>query len=140
MPMAESDLIALVSDFLRLMEARDLEAAERYLADHVTITFPGGRRFTNLTEQVTSSAGRFRGVTKTFDRFDVIDASDGADGESVVYVFGTLSGEALDGTGFDGIRYIDRFVIRNGVIVDQKVWNDMAESGVLATGPGDQVR
>ncbi len=130
-PTGAEDLTALVSDFLRLMEARNLEAAGRYLADDVTITFPGGRRFGSLAEQVESSAGRFRGVTKTFDRFDVIDGSSGEAAESVVYVFGTLSGEALDGTPFDGIRYIDRFVIRDGLIVDQKVWNDMAESGVL---------
>ena len=30
-----------------------------------------------------------------------------------------------------GIRYIDRFVIRNGLIIRQDVWNDLAESGVL---------
>ncbi len=124
------ELVDMVSTFLRLMEARDLDAARQHLADDVVITFPGGRRFTSLEEQVASSAGRFRSVTKTFDRFDVIDGSPSG-GESIVYVFGTLSGEALDGTGFDSVRYIDRFTVRDGVIVDQKVWNDLAESGVL---------
>lgn len=132
-PARPDDLVTLVSDFLRLMEARDLEAAGRHLADDVTITFPGGRRFTSLAEQVASSAGRFLGVTKSFDRFDVVESLTGdADAESIVYVFGTLSGQSLDGAAFEGVRYIDRFVVRNGLIVDQQVWNDMAESGVLS--------
>ncbi len=136
-PPGTDDAIELVQRFLRLLEARDLDAAGRYLAEGVTITFPGGRTFTNLDDQVASSAGRFRGVTKTFDQFDVSepapDAEDGAGREHVVYVFGTLAGTALDGTAFDGVRYIDRFVIRDGLIVDQRVWNDLAESGVLST-------
>ena len=127
------DLVERVQRFLRLVEARDLEAAGHYLADDVTITFPGGRRFTSLTEQVASSAGRFRSVTKTFDGFDLIEGAAGCveAGDSVVYVYGTLRGRALDGTAFAGIRYIDRFVIRDGLIIDQRVWNDLAESGAL---------
>jgi hypothetical protein len=133
----QTDPVELATTFLRLMEARDLDAAGRYLADGVTITFPGGRTFTNLADQVASSAGRFRGVTKTFDQFDVVERAPGGEGggggEHVVYVFGTLAGTALDGTTFNGVRYIDRFVIRDGRIVDQRVWNDLAESGVLST-------
>lgn len=143
--------VELVQTFLRLMEARDLDAAGSLLADGVTITFPGGRTFANLADQVASSAGRFRGVTKTFDQFDVLErapggggaggdaggaAGDGEGGDYVVYVFGTLAGTALDGTAFDGVRYIDRFVIRDGLIVDQRVWNDLAESGVLTATDG----
>ena len=118
----------IVRTYLRLMEERDLEAASAHLADVVAIVFPGGRTFTSLTEQVASSAGRFRGVTKTFERVDV--ASD--DDQHVVYVFGTLGGEALDGSTFEGIRFIDRFVLEDGLIVSQMVWNDLAESGVLS--------
>jgi hypothetical protein len=118
----------IVRTYLRLMEARDLEAASAYLADELTIVFPGGRTFTSLAEQVASSAGRFRGVTKTFERVDVASAP----GRDVVYVFGTLGGEALDGSTFEGIRFIDRFVLEDGLIVSQMVWNDLAESGVLS--------
>lgn len=122
-----ADPITTISNFLRLLEARDLEAASAHLAPNVTITFPGGRTFADLEEQVASSAGRFRGVRKTFDRFDV-----SADGDrTIVYVFGTLSGEAIDGTPFSGVRYLDRFELVDDRIVDQKVWNDLAESGVL---------
>ena len=133
----QTDPVQLVQSFLRLLEARDLDAAGRHLAEGVTITFPGGRTFTNLADQVASSAGRFQGVTKSFEQFDVVERTAGghaggaAGKEYVVYVFGTLAGTALDGTAFDGVRYIDRFVIRDGLIVDQRVWNDLAESGVL---------
>ena len=116
-----------VQRFLRLVEARQLEQAGALLADGVSITFPGGRVFNSLQEQVDSSAGRFRGVRKVFERFDVVPADD----ESVVYVFGTLSGERLDGSAFDGVRFIDRFTIRAGQIVDQMVWNDLAERGIV---------
>lgn len=123
----EAAAVATVEKFLRLVEARDLDAAARYLADGVTITFPGGRQFSSLAEQVASSAGRFRSVRKVFERFDAVP-----DGESViVYAFGTLQGEAVDGSPFSGVRFIDRFELTAGRIVDQKVWNDMAESNVL---------
>jgi len=119
-----SDAVDMVETFLRLVEARQLDEATAFLAPGITITFPGGRRFSNLEEQVASSAGRFRTVRKVFERFDAL-----ADvGAVVVYAFGTLEGESLQGNRFSGVRFIDRFEIRHGLIVDQKVWNDMAES------------
>jgi len=33
----------------------------------------------------------------------------------------------LDGRPFEGIRFIDRFEIQDGLIVKQDVWNDMGE-------------
>ena len=119
--------IETVSRFLRLVEARELEQAGSFLSDEVQITFPGGRVFANLQEQVDSSAGRFRSVRKRFERFDVAHAGD----DSVVYVSGTLSGEDTDGTAFDGVRFIDRFTVRAGRIIDQMVWNDLAERGIV---------
>ena len=117
----------IVRTYLRLVEARDLDAASELLADDVSIVFPGGRTFESLTDQVASSAGRFRSVKKTLDQLDVI--SDGA--ETTVYVYGTLAGQALDGSPFDGVRFIDRFVLNDGLIVSQMVWNDLAEVGAL---------
>ena len=115
----------IVRSYLRLVEARDLDAASEFLADDVSIVFPGGRTFESLTDQVASSAGRFRSVKKTLDHLDVI--SDGA--ETTVYVYGTLAGQALDGSPFDGVRFIDRFALNDGLIVSQMVWNDLAEVG-----------
>ena len=117
----------IVRTYLRLVEARDLDAASEFLADDVLIVFPGGRTFGSLTDQVASSAGRFRSVKKTLDQFDVV--SDGA--ATTVYVYGTLAGQALDGSPFDGVRFIDRFALDDGLIVSQMVWNDLAEVGAL---------
>ena len=124
-----------VRQFLRLVEARDLEAAATFLGPDLEITFPGGRVFTTLEQQVESSGGRFRHVRKNFERFDVVVAND-ADDPVVVYAFGTLSGEGLDGAAFEGVRFIDRFTLRAGKIVDQKVWNDLAEQGIV---PGSRL-
>ena len=117
----------IVRTYLRLVEARDLDAASEFLADDVLIVFHGGRTFESLTDQVASSAGRFRSVKKTLDQLDVV--SDGA--EATVYVYGTLAGQALNGSSFDGVRFIDRFALNDGQIVSQMVWNDLAEVGAL---------
>ena len=117
----------IVRTYLRLVEARDLDAASEFLADDVLIVFPGGRTFESLADQVASSAGRFRSVKKTLDQLDVV--SDGA--EATVYVYGTLAGQALDGSSFAGVRFIDRFALNDGQIVSQMVWNDLAEVGAL---------
>ncbi len=50
------------------------------------------------------------------------------DSGAVVYCYGTLNGEWPDGTQFSGIRFIDRFVVKDGLLEDQRVWNDLAES------------
>jgi ketosteroid isomerase-like protein len=124
---AETDAAETVRRYLRLVEARDLEAATRVLDPDVTITFPGGRKFKTLEDQVASSGLRFRSVRKSFEQFDTIVV----DERVVVYVFGTLDGIAVDGRSFASVRYLDRFELRDGRIVSQMVWNDLAETGVL---------
>lgn len=119
-----------VKNFLRIMEERDLETAKTYLAPDFKMTFPGGVIMTSLDELVAWSKGRYRSVTKTFEDFD--EHQDGDD--TVVYSTGMLNGEALDGSLISEVRYIDRFVFRDGKIVDQQVWNDLAE--VMPKSPG----
>ena len=41
--------------------------------------------------------------------------------------------EWLDGKPYAGIRFIDRFTVRNDKLVDQQVWNDLAEVVSLST-------
>lgn len=112
-----------VRDYLRAMEERDLERAKLFLSPGFRMTFPGGNTMTSLDELVEWSKGRYRSITKTFEDFDVFE--DGAD--TVVYSTGMLNGEALDGSPISEVRYIDRFVFRDGLIVDQQVWNDLAD-------------
>lgn len=120
----------IVQDYLAAMERRDLAAASRYLADNFTMTFPGGILFTRLEKLVAWAKGRYRKAVKSYEAVDEVPAPAGA----IVYCFGTLYGEWLDGTPFEGIRFIDRFTVSNGLIDDQRVWNDMAE----VRGPSTQ--
>lgn len=115
-----------IRKYLNAVEQRDLKAAGSYLAPEVVITFPGGRTFHTLDTQIASSATRFEAVAKLIEHVDVIDGD-----EVVVYVFGTLQGVALSGNPFEGVRFIDRFLLTEGRITEQQVWNDLAESGVV---------
>jgi len=109
----------IVRQYLATMERRDLAAAKAMLAPGFSMMFPGGRRFDTLEALVEWARTRYRSARKTYERFD-------AAGDTV-YCFGTLYGEWLDGTPYSGIRFIDRFTVRDGKLVDQMVWNDLAE-------------
>lgn len=118
----------LVVDFLRLMEARDLAQAEALMAPDAQITFPGDRRFASQREVAAASAGRYQWIKKRFEDIEAFPADEAI----IVYVRGTLYGLNLNDLPFEGVRFIDRFVIKDGRIVQQEVWNDLAETGVLA--------
>ncbi len=112
----------LVRAFLDAMEARDLGKASAMTGPGFTMTFPGGAVFTELQDLVAWSAKRYRNIRKTYAVFD--ETCRGA--VTIVYCHGVLNGEALDGKEIADVRFIDRFEIRDGKIVDQKVWNDLA--------------
>jgi hypothetical protein len=111
----------LVWDFLSLFAERRYAEANAFLAPGCGMLFPGGVVYTDCTELPKRASTIYRWVKKEFERVDEFEAADG----TVVYNYGGLRGEWLDGTPFEGIRYIDRFLIRDGRIVDQKVWNDL---------------
>ena len=118
------DAEQVVRDFLAAMEARDLDKAQTMLADGFTMIFPGTGPMRELKELIAWAKDRYANVAKSYERFDVAPGEDGV----AVYCFGTLHGEWLDGRAFEGIRFIDRFTIAGGKIVDQRVWNDMGET------------
>jgi hypothetical protein len=109
----------VVRSYLDAMERRDLATAKSFLAPGFHMLFPGGKRFDSLEQLVESAKTRYRSAKKTYERYEA--AGD------VMYCFGTLYGELLDGTPYSGIRFIDRFTVKDGRLVDQMVWNDMAE-------------
>lgn len=113
----------LVREYLGAMETRDLDRARACLAPEFFMIFPGNNRFTEVEELLAWAHPRYRNVAKSYEH---IDEAPG-DGETAVYCYGTLHGNWPDGEPFEGIRFIDRFTIRDGKIVDQRVWNDMAE-------------
>ncbi len=113
----------VVEAFLVASMVPDPETAASYMAEGVKITFTGGRTFGHPRETAGFNARRYRWVKKRMDRFDVAPG----DGETVVYSIGTLYGAWPDGSEFEGNRYVDRFVVRDGLIVQMDVWNDSAE-------------
>jgi phenylpyruvate tautomerase PptA (4-oxalocrotonate tautomerase family)/ketosteroid isomerase-like protein len=113
----------MVRRFLTTMEARDLDTARAMLAPGFTMTFPGKVEMATLEDLVAWSKPRYRFVRKSYDRFDSLQRG----ATAFVYCCGTLAGEWLDGTPFEGIRFIDRFEIEDGRFTRQDVWNDMAE-------------
>jgi hypothetical protein len=115
---------AKVREYLSAMKSRDIAIANSCLAEGFQMTFPGGVVFHSLEELIAWGRTRYRFVTKTYERFDEAITDSG----TVVYCFGTRAGEWPDGSHFEGIRFIDRFTVRDNQLVDQQVWNDLAES------------
>lgn len=118
---AIADASALVRSFLEAMQARDIEAAQRLLAPEFTMHFPGSGPLHRLQELVDWSRTRYKYVGKTFERFEESWGDDG----TVVFCSGTLHGEWLDGSSFEGIRFVDRFEVLDGLLQRQDVWNDL---------------
>lgn len=112
-----------VRAYLEASMVPDPETAQRYVAPGLRITFTGGRKFGHPREATAFNAGRYKWVKKKLGQMDVVPGA----GRTIVYSVGTLYGEWPDGTPFEGNRYVDRFVVENGLIVETDVWNDSAE-------------
>jgi hypothetical protein len=123
---------ALVNEYLRLVMIPDPVAARRFVAPDLRIRFTGGRAMRDPAECTTFNAGRYRWVKKRIERTETVAGS--TPEESVVYSLGTLYGEWPDGSAFEGNRYVDRYVVRHGLITEQAVWNDSAEWLLVRAG------
>ncbi|MEV0394408.1 MULTISPECIES: nuclear transport factor 2 family protein [Polymorphospora] len=120
--MGTEDPAGLIDRYLQLCEDRELTEAGRLLAPGALIVFPGGRVFGSLTEMAAAATGRYRWVRKHRDRYLV-----GTEGDRIcVTSLGTLYGEGNDGEPFDRIRYADVFLLQDGLITEQHVYNDLA--------------
>ena len=124
------DAAGVVEAFLHASMVPDPQTAARYIADDLKITFTGGRKYRHPRETTAFNAKRYKWVKKKMERTDVV----AGEGETIVYNLGTLYGEWPDGTSFDGNRYVDRFVVRDGKIVQMDVWNDSAERIMIRKG------
>lgn len=130
-PTSETEAAAgIVERFLVASMVPDPVTAATFISDALKITFTGGRRFSHPRETAAFNAGRYKWVKKQFERTDVVAGAQ----ETIVYNLGTLYGEWPDGTPFEGNRYIDRFVVRAGKIVQMDVWNDSAERMLVRAG------
>jgi ketosteroid isomerase-like protein len=122
----------IVEEYLRLLMIPDPEAARKYCAPRMEIRFTGDRRMQDPAECAAFNKARYKWVKKQFGPTHV--AEGGTPEETTVYQTGTLYGEWVDGTPFEGNRYVDRYVVRHGKIVKMEVWNDSAEVLLVRAG------
>ena len=120
-----SDPAQRVEEYLRLHMIPDPDAARQFCAPEFEIRFTGNRPMRDPAEATAFNRSRYKWVKKKFERTDVCPVP-GSD-ETIVYQIGTLYGEWPDGTPFEGNRYVDRYVVRDGMIHQMDVWNDSAE-------------
>jgi hypothetical protein len=135
-PAAPTTPAEVVDEFLRLIMMPDPVAARRYTAPGLRIRFTGGRAMADPTECTAFNQSRYRWVKKRIERTETVARSThpGAEDEDVVYSLGSLYGEWPDGTPFEGNRYVDRYVLRQGLITQMDVWNDSAEWLLVRAG------
>lgn len=110
----------------------DPVGARAFVSPELRIRFTGGREMRDPTECSAFNATRYAWVKKRFEQTDV--APGASDDEAVVYNTGTLYGAWPDGTLFEGNRYVDRYLVRRGLIVQMDVWNDSAEWMLVRAG------
>ena len=122
----------IVEEFLRIIMIPDPVSARAFVSPQLRIRFTGAREMKDPTECSAFNASRYKWVKKKFVQTDVV--AGGSDDEAIVYNIGTLYGEWLDGTPFEGNRYVDRYVVKHGLIVQMDVWNDSAERMLLRAG------
>lgn len=115
----------IVDRFLRLAMVPDPDGARAHCAPDMRIRFTGGREMRDPSECAAFNARRYGWVKKRFERYEVVSGASPA--HATVYALGTLYGTWPDGTPFEGNRYVDRYVLREGKIVEMSVWNDSAE-------------
>jgi hypothetical protein len=126
----------IVDEFLRLVMIPDPDAARRYTAPGLRIRFTGNRPMNDPADTTAFNKARYRWVKKRIERTETVARAADANGEGgeVVYSLGTLYGEWPDGTPFEGNRYVDRYVVKDGLIVQMDVWNDSAEWLLIRAG------
>jgi hypothetical protein len=131
-PVEPADPAAIVEAYLTAHMIPDPDKARTYCAPGMQIVFTGGRKMSDPAEATAFNKARYKWVKKKFERTDVV--ANNPAGEAIVYNIGTLYGEWLDGTPFEGNRYVDRYVLRGGKIVQMQVWNDSAEILMVRAG------
>jgi hypothetical protein len=124
--------VALVEEFLRVIMIPDPVGARAFTSPDLRIQFTGGREMHDPSDCSAFNASRYAWVKKRFERTDLVVGATAS--EAVVYNIGTLYGAWTDGTLFEGNRYVDRYVVRHGLIMEMAVWNDSAEWLLVRAG------
>jgi phenylpyruvate tautomerase PptA (4-oxalocrotonate tautomerase family) len=113
----------VVQSFLLATQGRDLEKAQSFLHLDFRMCFPGGMVMYSLQEMSTWAMQRYKSIAKQYENLEESWQGDA----TVVFCHGHLHGTWLDGQNFQGIRFMDRMVVQDGLITHQDVWDDLAE-------------
>ncbi|MCB2108288.1 MAG: nuclear transport factor 2 family protein [Rhodobacteraceae bacterium] len=113
----------VVKQFFDAMSRRDFPGMEAVMAPNFKMTVTGGHVFSHPRDFAARALAQQKSARKTTDRYEEIPSAKG----TIVYAMGSMAGEWNDGTTYSKIRYIDRFEIEDGKIVDMNVWSDMSE-------------
>ena len=112
-----------IDQFIQAVNASDAEAAQRCLAPGARLVFPGPVVFERVADFLALSAPRYQWVRYTYGAMELAHT----EGPTVVYAQGSVAGVFANGTPFDEVRYIDRFEIRDGLVLSKEVWSDMGD-------------
>ncbi|MBM7332209.1 MAG: nuclear transport factor 2 family protein [Alcanivorax sp.] len=126
------DPAALIDTYLSILMKPDPDTARQFVAPDLVIRFTGNRPMADPAECTAFNRSRYGWVKKRFEATEVV--AGGTLERAVVYNIGTLYGEWPDGTPFEGNRYVDRYVVRDGRITEMDVWNDSAEWLLIRAG------
>lgn len=119
-----------VHRYLQLCEDRRFEEAAAFWGPGpLHMVFPGGVTFDSFAELASDASRRYAWVRKHRDRF-LVGAGE-QPGELSITSMGRLYGENLHGESFSDVRYVDVFIVRDGALREQLVWNDLAITGAL---------
>ena len=116
--------ITHIKNYLNAIENQNLVLAKSFLGNNFKLIFPGNNVFLTIEEVIDWAKLRYHCVKKKYDHFDHAKSDDN---NIIIYCYGTLYGEWLDRSTFSGIRFIDRFRLKEDKLLEQMVWNDLAE-------------
>ncbi|EXL01490.1 nuclear transport factor 2 family protein [Aquamicrobium defluvii] len=113
----------VVGLYLEAMQTDDVETVLRLSIPEAPLEYPGGRRFENVTDLLAWSHGRHSFVRHNIERVDEIAVGRTA----TLYVSGTLHGDLTGKESFAGVRFIYRFILKDGLVAETVLWSDMAD-------------
>lgn len=113
----------VVGLYLEAMQTDDIATVLRLSLPEAPLEYPGGRRFENVSDLLAWSHGRHNFVRHNIEHVDEIAVQKTA----TLYVSGTLQGELTDKERFAGVRFIYRFILKDGLVAETVLWSDMAD-------------
>lgn len=122
--------ISVLQDYIKAMESRDLDLAQKHLTDDCQIFMPGGEVFTS------PAIIWFQARVRKMD-FKIIGSgtSAGEQGPTVLIRM-AMSGQWLDGTPFADVRMAAKFEFHGNQIRQIDMWTDLAEHALARGGYG----